>query len=109
MLSVCSVTPTKRNRGSVAARPRDRAEGGASPQARRPARRGAHAERATDRVGETVDVLVEEVEADAALGRAAHQGPEVDGLVRLPGADAAVGSWVRAEVVGADGVDLVAQ
>ena len=67
------------------------------------------AERATERVGETVDVLVEEVEAGAALGRAAHQGPEVDGVVRIPGADAEIGSWVRAEVVGTDGVDLVAR
>ncbi|MFL6178586.1 MAG: 30S ribosomal protein S12 methylthiotransferase RimO [Actinomycetes bacterium] len=67
------------------------------------------AERAAERVGETVEVLVEEVEPGAALGRAAHQGPEVDGLVRLTGSDAAIGAWVRAEVVGTDGVDLVAR
>jgi tRNA A37 methylthiotransferase MiaB len=67
------------------------------------------ADRAADRIGETVDVLVEEVEPDALIGRAAHQGPEVDGVVRLPGANAAVGSWIRAEVVDADGVDLVAK
>ena len=39
------------------------------------------AQRAEERVGEVVEVLVEEVDAEAgtAEGRAAHQGPEVDG------------------------------
>jgi len=47
-------------------------------------------------------------------GRAAHQGPEVDGstavvLPRLPGSPAAaVGSFVRAVVLTSDGADLVA-
>jgi tRNA A37 methylthiotransferase MiaB len=67
------------------------------------------AERAADRIGETLDVLVEELEPDVAIGRAAHQGPEVDGVVRVAGAEAEVGSWLRAEVVAADGVDLVAR
>jgi ribosomal protein S12 methylthiotransferase RimO len=67
------------------------------------------AERAADRIGEAVDVLVEEVEPTGVIGRAAHQGPEVDGVVRLPDVQVAVGTWVRAEVVGADGVDLVAR
>ena len=69
-------------------------------------------QRASDRVGERVDVLVELVEDDddrpGAVGRAAHQGPEVDGVVRLPGSSAPVGSWVSATVVDTDGVDLVA-
>ena len=69
-------------------------------------------QRASDRVGERVDVLVEErVDHDgasAAVGRAAHQGPEVDGVVRIPDVDAPIGSWVAATVVAAEGVDLVA-
>jgi ribosomal protein S12 methylthiotransferase RimO len=66
-------------------------------------------ERAADRVGERVAVLVEELEAGGAVGRAAHQGPEVDGVVRLPGRAAAIGDWVTADVVDADGIDLVAR
>ncbi|NUR99406.1 MAG: radical SAM protein [Kribbellaceae bacterium] len=44
-------------------------------------------------------------------GRAAHQGPEVDGsttLVGLP-ADVRIGDLVAAKVVGSDGVDLIAE
>jgi ribosomal protein S12 methylthiotransferase len=47
-----------------------------------------------------------------ATGRAAHQGPDVDGTTTLPGLGApviAVGDIVRAEVVATDGVDLVAK
>lgn len=67
------------------------------------------AERASERVGETVHVLVEDHEDGAAIGRAAHQGPEVDGVVELPGSEAAVGSWVEAVVVGSTGADLIAE
>jgi len=90
------------------------------------------AQRALDRVGELVEVLVEEVDDDpeedlselldtvagrgapaVAFGRAAHQGPEVDGLTLLPaltadGARLRPGALVRARVVEARGVDLVA-
>ena len=74
-------------------------------------------QRAEDRIGETVDVLVEYVApSDDGLvveGRGAHQAPEVDGSTLLVdgGLDLAtlhVGALVSAEVVGSDGVDLVA-
>jgi tRNA A37 methylthiotransferase MiaB len=67
------------------------------------------AQRAEDRVGETVEVLVESLDGTVE-GRAAHQGPDVDGtteLVTAP-ADVAIGSLVRARVEHAAGVDLVA-
>jgi ribosomal protein S12 methylthiotransferase RimO len=67
------------------------------------------AARAEERIGSTVEVLVEEVSADGAEGRAAHQAPEVDGSVRLVGGGCAVGDVVRATVVAAEGVDLVAE
>jgi ribosomal protein S12 methylthiotransferase RimO len=67
------------------------------------------AQRAEERIGETVDVLVESVEGDVGEGRAAHQGPDVDGTTTVTGAALEVGQLVRAEVVGADGVDLVAR
>ncbi|MFL6139135.1 MAG: MiaB/RimO family radical SAM methylthiotransferase [Frankiaceae bacterium] len=96
------------------------------------------AQRAEERVGSEVEVLVESVSATSrspaggavAEGRAGHQAPEVDGstAVRLPAggmadgmadraaggmADAPVGievgDLVRARVVASDGVDLVAE
>ena len=66
-------------------------------------------QRAEERVGEPVDVLLESVEQ--AEGRAAHQGPEVDGTTTLVGlpADARAGDLVTAVVTGSDGADLVAE
>jgi ribosomal protein S12 methylthiotransferase len=68
-------------------------------------------QRAEERIGETVEVLVEDVSGALPVGRAALQGPEVDGTTSLVDAPAmvAVGDVVRAVVVGSDGVDLVAR
>jgi ribosomal protein S12 methylthiotransferase len=71
------------------------------------------AQRAEERVGERVRVLVEEVAHDGpdreVVGRAAHQGPEVDGSTTLRlGHAGDVGEFVDAVVTGSDGVDLVA-
>ncbi len=62
------------------------------------------AQRAEERVGERVSVLVESPDGE---GRAAHQAPEVDGSTTVPGAQA--GSLVEAVVVASEGVDLVAE
>jgi ribosomal protein S12 methylthiotransferase len=68
------------------------------------------ARRAAERIGETAEVLIEEVlGADRYLGRAAHQGPEVDGSTEIrAGYQVAAGDLVPAVVTGNDGVDLVA-
>lgn len=68
------------------------------------------AQRAEERVGEDVDVLLEAFEDGSWVGRAAHQGPEVDGTTSIPASadDCAVGEVVGARVVGSDGVDLLA-
>ncbi len=66
-------------------------------------------QRAEERIGETVDVVVESVDDEATEGRAAHQGPEVDGTTRLVDRGPRVGDVVRAVVVDSDGVDLVAR
>ncbi|MCF6379349.1 30S ribosomal protein S12 methylthiotransferase RimO [Nocardioides KLBMP 9356] len=69
-----------------------------------------NAQRAEERIGEEVVVLVESVDEDGTVGRAAHQGPEVDGTTTLVGADGAtVGDLVTATVTATDGVDLVAR
>ncbi len=68
-----------------------------------------NAQRAEDRLGETVSVLVESIEDGVVEGRAEHQGPEVDGTTTLEGASGhVIGEIVTAEVVATDGVDLVA-
>ncbi|BDH07410.1 MULTISPECIES: 30S ribosomal protein S12 methylthiotransferase RimO [Streptomyces] len=68
-------------------------------------------QRAEERVGETVRVLVESVDGeDGVYGRAAHQAPETDGQVLLTsGEGLTVGRIVEAKVVGTEGVDLVAE
>jgi ribosomal protein S12 methylthiotransferase len=69
------------------------------------------AQRAADRCGETIGVLIEEPLGPGHYqGRAAHQAPEVDGVttVRSP-APLTVGDIVSAVVVGSEGVDLVAE
>ena len=69
------------------------------------------AQRAEDRHGEEVLVLLESVDGALAEGRAAHQAPEVDGTTTVSGlgpADRRVGRLVRARVTGSDGADLVA-
>ncbi|HVC72564.1 MAG TPA: 30S ribosomal protein S12 methylthiotransferase RimO [Mycobacteriales bacterium] len=69
------------------------------------------AQRAEERLGETVEVLVEAVTGDGLEGHAAHQAPEVDGATLVTGApvDAQVGDLVRATVTGSAGVDLTAR
>jgi ribosomal protein S12 methylthiotransferase RimO len=83
------------------------------------------AQRAADRLGETLDVLIEETvpagevaevgevgepgEPGTFTGRAAHQAPEVDGVTTVrSAAPLAPGAMVRAVVTGSDGVDLIA-
>jgi len=65
-------------------------------------------QRAEERIGERISVLVESV-TDGVEGRAEHQGPEVDGITTLRGVDARVGDLVDAVVVDSTGVDLVAE
>ncbi|HIW29238.1 MAG TPA: 30S ribosomal protein S12 methylthiotransferase RimO [Candidatus Luteococcus avicola] len=66
-------------------------------------------QRAEERVGDMVRVLVDSVAGGEVVGRAAHQGPEVDGCTTLIGSHAAVGDFVDAVVTHSDGVDLVAR
>ena len=65
------------------------------------------AQRAEDRVGSEVRVLIESVDGDVAIGRAGHQGPD-DGSTTIRG-DHRVGDLVTATVVSSDGVDLIAE
>jgi MiaB/RimO family radical SAM methylthiotransferase len=82
-------------------------------------------QRAEDRIGDKIQVMIEDVSGDEVIGRACHQAPETDGSVRLvpvrTGEAVAVaarmgdpvalrpGEIVPAIVVDSDGVDLVAE
>jgi ribosomal protein S12 methylthiotransferase RimO len=69
------------------------------------------AQRAEERLGERLEVLVESVDGeDGAVGRAAHQAPETDGQVVFTSAEGLEpGRMVVAKAVGTEGVDLVAE
>ncbi|MEN3304834.1 MAG: ribosomal protein methylthiotransferase [Micromonosporaceae bacterium] len=68
-------------------------------------------QRAAQRLGATVEVLVDQVAGGVVEGRAAHQAPEVDGSTTLVGdvEDCRPGDLVTAVVVKTEGVDLIAQ
>jgi ribosomal protein S12 methylthiotransferase len=80
------------------------------------------AQRAEDRLGSLVEVLVDTIDDDEIEGRAEHQAPEVDGSTMLVAGKAALvsgeagvdlaalrpGDLVRARVAATEGVDLVA-
>jgi ribosomal protein S12 methylthiotransferase RimO len=70
-------------------------------------------QRAESRLGETLDVLIEEAADDDLpgryLGRAAHQAPEVDGVTTVVSpVPLTAGDMVRAVVTDSEGVDLIA-
>jgi ribosomal protein S12 methylthiotransferase RimO len=73
------------------------------------------AQRAEDRIGERVELLLTEDLSDEEgpgvwSGHAAHQDPDADGTTTVTGVapDAVAGQIVAAEVVGTEGVDLIA-
>lgn len=68
------------------------------------------AQRAAERIGQRVRVLIEGIEEEGPVGRAAHQGPD-DGSCTIVGdrtvvGAVAVGDWIDGEVVESEGVDL---
>jgi len=56
--------------------------------------------------GTTVEVLVDRVDARGLVGRTHREAPEIDGVVRIAGAEGRPGAIVTAEVTGAVGPDL---
>ena len=63
--------------------------------------------RAQARIGEHVRILIEDEELQE--GRAAHQGPEVDGTTSFIGTSFKAGEYVEAVVIDSMGADLVAR
>lgn len=63
-------------------------------------------QRAHQRIGEDVEVLVEASDEDGLTGGIMQQGPEVDGITTILDSVASVGELVKAVVVGSVGADL---
>lgn len=63
--------------------------------------------RAATRIGEQVRVLIED--EDSQEGRAAHQGPEVDGTTSFIGTSFKVGEYVDGVITQSLGADLIAR
>ena len=62
------------------------------------------------RVGRTIDVLIDEVDEDGAIGRSGWDAPEIDGSVFLNGATTVkTGDMIKARVFEADEYDLWAE
>ncbi|MGB0670972.1 MAG: 30S ribosomal protein S12 methylthiotransferase RimO [Rhodospirillales bacterium] len=62
------------------------------------------------KVGREIDVLIDEVDEDGAIGRSQWDAPEIDGAVYLNGeSDVAPGDIVRAKVFESDETDLWAE
>ena len=59
------------------------------------------------KVGRTIEILIDEVDEEGAIGRSAADAPEIDGKVYLDGiTDLQPGDFVEAEVTAADDYDL---
>ena len=57
--------------------------------------------------GQTIEVIIDEVSPDGALGRSMGDAPEIDGLVHLPGArDLKPGDVIQGQVTRSDEYDL---
>ena len=58
------------------------------------------AARLESKIGRTIDVLIDEVDAKGAVGRSSADAPEIDGLVYLDGfSEAEPGQFIQAEVI----------
>jgi ribosomal protein S12 methylthiotransferase len=59
------------------------------------------------KVGREIEVLIDTVDAEGAIGRSSADAPEIDGRVHIPGAtDLTPGDWVSCTVSRADEYDL---
>ncbi|MDO8731695.1 MAG: 30S ribosomal protein S12 methylthiotransferase RimO [Actinomycetota bacterium] len=73
------------------------------------------AQRAEDRIGESVVVIVERIDEDEdggllAVGHAGHQGPDdAETFIAVDEVEVAIGDVVTAIVIDVDGVDLIAE
>lgn len=68
------------------------------------------AERLTAKIGKTLQVLIDEVDEEGAIGRSSADAPEIDGLVYIDNAQSLkVGEFVNVRVTSSDAHDLWAE
>jgi len=68
---------------------------------------GISAARLQRKVGREIEILIDSVDEEGAVGRSSADAPEIDGRVFLDGAtELTPGDWVRATVTAADEYDL---
>ena len=68
---------------------------------------GISAARLQRKVGREIEILIDSVDEEGAVGRSSADAPEIDGRVFLDGATGLTpGDWVRATVTAADEYDL---
>jgi len=59
------------------------------------------------RIGKSIEILIDEVDAEGAVGRSSADAPEIDGKVYLDGATGlSPGDFVEAQITAADEYDL---
>jgi ribosomal protein S12 methylthiotransferase len=67
-------------------------------------------QRLTAKIGRTIEVLVDEIDADGAIARSAGDAPDIDGLVHIPdGHHLEVGAFATVTITDCDEHDLFAQ
>lgn len=64
------------------------------------------AEKLAQKVGRTVQVLIDDVDETGSVGRTSADAPEIDGLVYLDGEQLEVGEFVMVKITGSDEHDL---
>ncbi|MFK8047635.1 MAG: 30S ribosomal protein S12 methylthiotransferase RimO [Halioglobus sp.] len=68
---------------------------------------GISASKLQAKIGKTIEILIDEVDEQGAIGRSSADAPEIDGKVYLDGVEGlSPGDFVEAEVTGADDYDL---
>ena len=71
------------------------------------AQQAISADKLQRKIGSTIEVLIDEVTPEGAIGRSSADAPEIDGVVHLPGTVNLVpGDFVQGEVTAADAYDL---
>ncbi|HLY96175.1 MAG TPA: 30S ribosomal protein S12 methylthiotransferase RimO [Sideroxyarcus sp.] len=64
------------------------------------------AEKLAKKVGQTMTVLVDDVDEEGAVARSAADAPEIDGLVYINGEELEVGEFVTVKIIDSDEHDL---
>ena len=67
------------------------------------------AEKLAKKVGQTMTVLVDDVDEQGSIARSSADAPEIDGLVYIDGEDLEVGEFVTVKITGSDEHDLHAE